>query len=79
MAHRLAGGGRRALGDALGMPDWRAERIGKQARSYREDELVRALGVLAEADVEMKGGDLPPEIALERAVLLILQPQGSLR
>jgi DNA polymerase III subunit delta len=78
-AHRLAGAGRRALADALGMPDWRAERIGKQSRSYREDELVRALSLLAEADVEMKGGDLPPEIALERAVLQILQPVEALR
>jgi DNA polymerase III subunit delta len=74
VAHRLAGAGRRALADALGMPDWRAERIGRQSRSYREEELVRALTVLAEADVEMKGGDLPPEIALERAVLKIMQP-----
>jgi DNA polymerase-3 subunit delta len=73
VAHAVAGGGRRALGEALGLPDWRAERIGKQARSYREDELVSALTILAQADVEMKGGDLPPEIALERAVLQIVQ------
>jgi len=74
IAHSVTGGGRRALAEALGLPDWRAERVGKQARSYREDELVRALTLLAEADVEMKGGDLPPEIALERAVLQILGP-----
>jgi DNA polymerase-3 subunit delta len=76
VAHQVTGG-RRALAQALGMPDWRAERIGKQARSYREDELVRALTLLADADVEMKGGDLPPEIALERAVIQILQPEAS--
>lgn len=28
--------------------------------------------VLAETDVEMKGGDLPPDIALERAVVQIV-------
>ena len=79
LVHRLTGAGKRAVADALGLPEWRAERVARQARSYREDELVRAHGALAEADVEMKGGDLPPEIALERAVLQIVAPseQGS--
>ena len=65
-------GGTAAVAAALGLPDWRADRVAKQARSYREDELAGALQILAETDVEMKGGDLPPEIALERAVLEIV-------
>ena len=60
------------VGDALGLPDWRAERLYRQARAYREEELVRVMEVLAETDVEMKGGDLPPDIALERAVVQIV-------
>ncbi len=72
-ASRLVGGGPRALGSALGMPEWRAERLMRQVRTYREDELVTAMNVLATTDVEMKGGDLPSEVALERAVVQIVK------
>jgi DNA polymerase-3 subunit delta len=71
-ARRYAERGPRAVGEALGIPGWRAERLQRQARSYREDELVAAMATLAETDVEMKGGDLPPEAALERAVIRIV-------
>ncbi len=71
-ARRYADQGAKAVGDALGLPGWRAERLQKQARSFREEELVEAMSVLAETDVEMKGGDLPPEIALETAVAKIV-------
>lgn len=67
-----ATGGVKAVGDVLGLPDWRAERLYRQARTYREEELVKVMEVLAETDVEMKGGDLPPDIALERAVVQIV-------
>jgi DNA polymerase-3 subunit delta len=71
-ARRYADQGTAAVAEAMGLPAWRAERLQKQARAYREDELVGALSVLAAADVEIKGGDLPPEVALERAVLQIV-------
>jgi DNA polymerase III subunit delta len=71
-ARRYADQGAKAVGDALGLPGWRAERLQKQARSFREEELVEAMSVLAATDVEMKGGDLPPEIALETAVAKIV-------
>lgn len=71
-ARRFADLNAKAVGDALGLPSWRAERLQRQCRAYREDELVDALGVLAATDVEMKGGDLPPEAALERAVVRIV-------
>jgi DNA polymerase-3 subunit delta len=71
-ARRYADRGGSAVGDALGLPTWRAERLSKQARLYRENELTDALAILAATDVEMKGGDLPPEAALERAVLQIV-------
>jgi DNA polymerase III subunit delta len=77
-AHRYAdSGGARAVGDALGLPTWRAERLTKQARAYREDELTQAMALLAETDVELKGGDLPPEAALERAVVRIVSGAPS--
>lgn len=71
-ARRYADRGAQAVGDALGLPGWRAERLQRQARSYREEELIAAVATLAETDVEMKGGDLPPEAALERAVVRIV-------
>lgn len=77
-ARRSADVSAKAVGDAMGLPSWRAERLQRQCRSYREEELVGAMGVLAATDVEMKGGDLPPEAALERAVVQIVTGQMTL-
>lgn len=77
-ARRFADQSAKAVGDALGLPSWRAERLQRQCRSYREEELVAALAVLQATDVEMKGGDLPPEAALERAVVRIVAGQLTL-
>ena len=71
-ARRYADGGARAVGDALGMPEWRAERMLRQVRAYREEELIEALDVLARTDVEMKGDFPSPQAALERAVIEIV-------
>ena len=72
VARTFADGGPRAVGDALGLPEWRARRLHQQARSYRQEELTEAVQILADTDLEMKGGDLAPEIALERAVIQIV-------
>ena len=71
-ARRVADKGARAVGDALGLPEWRAERLQRQARSYKEEELVAAVGILAQTDVDMKGEFPSPEAALERAVVQII-------
>lgn len=71
-ARRYAGEGARAVGEALAMPEWRAERMTKQALSYREEELVHAMSVMSEADIDMKGEFPSPEAALERAVIRII-------
>ncbi|MBA2274425.1 MAG: DNA polymerase III subunit delta [Actinobacteria bacterium] len=71
-AQEVADRGARAVGEAVGLPGWRAERLTKQVRGYRRDELVAAMGILADTDVELKGGDLPPGGALERAVVQIV-------
>ena len=76
-ARRYADKGARAVGEAMGLPEWRAERLQKQARSYKEEELVAAMTVLAEADVDMKGEFPSPEAALERAVVQIIS--GAVR
>lgn len=77
-ARRFADVSAKAVGDAMGLPSWRAERLQRQCRTFTEEELVRAMSVLAVTDVEMKGGDLPPEAALERAVVQIVTGQMSL-
>ena len=77
-ARRFADLDAKAVADAMGLPGWRAERLQRQCRSYREEELAEAMTVLAATDVEMKGGDLPPEAALERAVVQIVTGQMSL-
>ena len=64
--------GTRAVAEAAGMPEWRAERLAKQARTYKEEELVAALSLLATTDMEMKGEFPSPEAALERAVVQIV-------
>jgi DNA polymerase-3 subunit delta len=71
-ARRYADQGPKAVGDVLGVAGWRAERLQKQARMYREEELVQAIQILAATDVELKGGDMPAEAALERAVTQIV-------
>lgn len=78
-ARRYVDQGPRAVADALGMPMWRAERLQRQARSYREEDLAAALQVLAVTDVEMKGGDLPPDAALEKAVIQIVTGSAPAR
>jgi DNA polymerase-3 subunit delta len=70
---RVADQGASVVGDWLGLPGWRAERLAKQARSYNEDELVDAMQILAATDLEMKGGDVPPAAALEGAVVRIVE------
>ncbi len=49
---------------------WLLDKIRKAAAP---GELTRAMRVLADADAEMKGGDLPPELVLERAVLALAE------
>jgi DNA polymerase-3 subunit delta len=71
-ARQVAGEGAGAVGAALGLPEWRARGMTDQALSYREEELVRAMSVMAEADIEMKGEFPSPEAALERAVIRII-------
>jgi DNA polymerase-3 subunit delta len=70
---RVADRGVGAVAEVAGMPEWRARRLQKQALSYGEDELIRAIDLLARTDVEMKSGESGTmEVALERAVLEIV-------
>ncbi|MDQ3877043.1 MAG: DNA polymerase III subunit delta [Actinomycetota bacterium] len=69
---RIADLSARAVADQMGLPTWRAERLQRQARLFREEELVDAMETLALTDIELKSGDVPPEAALERAVIELI-------
>jgi DNA polymerase-3 subunit delta len=71
-ARRYADQGPGAVASALGLPEWRAKAMARQARSYREDELIDALRILAEADLDMKEGNVNGDAALESAVYRIV-------
>lgn len=75
-ARRHAERGAKALSEALGLPSWRAERVGNQARSFREDELIAALGVLAQTDIDLKGEGPVPAAILELAVVRVITGSG---
>jgi DNA polymerase III subunit delta len=62
----------RSAGTFFGLPDWRTERLLAQARTYREEELISAMRLLAETDVEMKGDAPLPQVPLEEAVARII-------
>jgi DNA polymerase III subunit delta len=62
----------KAAGSFFGMPDWRTERLLAQARTYREEELISAMTLLAHTDVEMKGDSPLPQVPLEEAVARII-------
>ena len=70
---RVADRGPAVVGEVAGLPEWRARRLQKQALSYDEEELSRAMDLLSRADVEMKSGESGTmEVALERAVFEIV-------
>lgn len=60
-----------AVASALGMPEWRAEKLVRQARGTGRDAIVRAYLRLADADHKMKKSEEPDELTLERAVVAI--------
>ena len=78
VAKRHAEGGPQAVGSALGLRGYPAQKLHKQAGVYREEELTSALQILAATDLDLKTGELPgvegAEMALERAVVKLLGP-----
>jgi DNA polymerase-3 subunit delta len=55
----------------------RAELLGKRAARLPDGELERWLGVLARADMDLKGSRRPPRATLESALLEISMPPGA--
>lgn len=59
------------VGKDLGLAPWRAEKLVRQARSFKPGALVSAYQTLAQADVKMKKSGEPESLTLERAVVAI--------
>jgi DNA polymerase-3 subunit delta len=56
------------LARTLGMPFWKVDKAGAQARGWSIDGLQQAVGVAAELNADVKGAAASADYALERAV-----------
>ncbi|MBA3523318.1 MAG: DNA polymerase III subunit delta, partial [Geodermatophilaceae bacterium] len=65
------------LARALGMPPWKVDRSRRQARSWTEAGLVRAMLVVSELNAEVKGSVADTGYALERALREVTGAHGE--
>jgi DNA polymerase III subunit delta len=61
-----------ALAAEVGAPPWKIDRIRQQLRGWTPDGVARALQVVAEADMQIKGEAASADYALERAIRKIV-------
>lgn len=64
------------LARELGMPPWKVDRVRGQLRGWTAAGVAHAVGVVAEADAQVKGGATDPAYALEKAVSDIVAARG---
>ena len=64
-------GGAGQLAQRIGAAPWMVERAQEESRRFSEEDLVRALRALAEADAQVKGEGRDPAYAVERAITTI--------
>ena len=65
------------LASSLGLPPWQIDKARRQLANQTPASLARAVGVLSQADAEIKGAAGDPLYALERAVIALAR--GSAR
>lgn len=65
-----------AVARELGIQDWQARRLTKEARRFRESELVDALSSAAAAEADMKTSRGDAGLVLERWVLRVCVPEA---
>lgn len=65
----LAEGSPSAVAKRLGLPDWRAEKLVRQARNFTRNELIDVFVLLADADRKIKNSEETEELILERIVM----------
>jgi DNA polymerase III subunit delta len=64
------------LARELSMPSWKVDRVRSQLRGWTPDGLQHALHVVADADAAVKGAEVDPAYALERAVVRVAQARS---
>jgi DNA polymerase-3 subunit delta len=57
-----------ALAAEVGAPPWKIDRVRQQLRAWAPDGVARALQIVAEADMQIKGEAASADYALERAI-----------
>ena len=65
-----------ALAAEVGAPPWKIDRVRQQLRGWAPDGVARALQLVAEADMQIKGEAASADYALERAVRNIIACRG---
>ena len=61
-----------ALAAEVGAPPWKIDRVRQQLRGWAPDGVARALQLVAEADMQIKGEAASADYALERAIRKIV-------
>ncbi len=61
-----------ALAAEVGAPPWKIDRVRQQLRGWTPDGVARALQLVAEADMQIKGEAASADYALERAIRSIV-------
>jgi DNA polymerase-3 subunit delta len=64
------------LARELSMPSWKVDRVRSQLRGWTPDGLANALHAVADADAAVKGAEVDPAYALERAVVRVAQARS---
>lgn len=64
------------LARELSMPSWKVDRVRSQLRGWTPDGLQNALHAVADADAAVKGAEVDPAYALERAVVRVAQARS---
>lgn len=72
-----AAGPAAAVAGRLGMAPWQVDRARRAVRGWSEDGLASAIGAVAAADFEVKGGGRDPVYAVERCVLQVAAARRS--
>ena len=65
-----------ALAAEVGAPPWKIDRVRQQLRGWTPDGVARALQLVAEADMQIKGEAASADYALERAIRSIVACRG---
>ena len=62
---------------SLGMPDWMLRNLSREAKSWNDRSLARAIEAVARADHEVKGAGRDPQWSVQRMVMEICRARRA--